>query len=74
MNHRKLVVDECRLLWQISRYLFRLLNSHGATGFGIDQSPRLALEPAYPSLEDGIPAALDDSISFMCGQATTDRS
>jgi len=33
----------------------------------------LGIEPAYPSLEDGIPAVLDDCISFMCGHSTTDR-
>ena len=33
----------------------------------------LGIEPAYPSLEDGIPAVLDDCISFMCGHSVMDR-
>jgi nucleoside-diphosphate-sugar epimerase len=33
----------------------------------------LGIEPTYPSIEDGIPAVLDDCISFMCGHSVMDR-
>jgi hypothetical protein len=37
------VVSGWRLVQRLRPYLFRLLNSHGGTGFGFDQEPHFVL-------------------------------